>query len=54
MCRPPTTRPREGVSGLTLDLRDLDARVERVELATRELISAKLDDYPDQVPQHIQ
>lgn len=44
----------KGQLDLSPDLRDLDARIERVELATRELISAKLNDDPDQVPQHIQ
>ena len=44
----------KGQLDLSPDLRELDARIERVELATRELISAKLNDDPDQVPQHIQ
>ncbi len=44
----------KGQLDLSPDLRDLDARVERVELTARELISAKLNDDPDQVPQHIQ
>ena len=44
----------KGQLDLSPDLRELDARVERVELATRELISAKLNDDPDQVPQHVQ
>ena len=44
----------KGQLDLSPDLRELDARIERVELATRELISAKLNDDPDQVPQHVQ
>ena len=39
----------KGQLDLSPDLRELDARIERVELATRELISAKLNDDPDQV-----
>ena len=44
----------KGQLDLSPDLRELDARIERVELATREIISTKLNDDPDQVPQHIQ
>ena len=44
----------KGQLDLSPNLRELDARIERVELATRELISAKLNDDPDQVPQHVQ
>lgn len=44
----------KGQLDLSPDLRELDARIDRVELATRELIGVKLNDNPSQVPQHIQ